>query len=305
MAEPYRIRSISEFHRLRGLPGPAHPLISVVDYADVSVAPKEIQSGLVLDYYSISVKRNPDVRINYGQQEYDFDSGVMFFMAPGQVFNVTPTRTSGAVHSGWMLLVHPDFLWGTPMAKEIRQCEIFDYSVNEALFLSEKEEAILAGIVQNIKNEYHSNIDKFTQGIILSQLGTLLSYGERFYQRQFITRKAAGHRILDALETLLSDYFDGDDLETKGLPAVQWVADELNISPGYLSGLLKTLTGRSTQQHIQDKLIEKAKERLSTTGLSVAEIAYGLGFGHPQSFSKLFKTKTSLSPLEFRQSFIS
>jgi len=200
-------------------------------------------------------------------------------------------------------LIHPDFLWNTPLAKAIKKYEYFDYAVHEALFLSEKEEATLNGIIQNIKQEYQSNIDKFSQSIIISQIETLLNYAERFYHRQFITRKITNHQILDRLEKLLADYFDNDDLITKGLPTVQHIADELNLSPNYLSGLLKVVTGQSTQQHIHDKLIEKAKEKLSTTVLSVSEIAYELGFEHPQSFSKLFKTKTSFSPLEFRQSF--
>jgi len=189
------------------------------------------------------------------------------------------------------------------LAKSIKQYEYFDYSVNEALFLSEKEEATLNNIIQNIQQEYHSNIDKFSQNIIISQIETLLSYSERFYQRQFITRKITNHQILNRLENLLTDYFNSNDITIKGLPTVQYIADTLNVSASYLSSLLKVLTGQSTQQHIHDKLIEKAKEKLSTTDLSVSEIAYELGFEHPQSFSKFFKTKTSLSPLEFRHSF--
>jgi AraC-like DNA-binding protein len=175
--------------------------------------------------------------------------------------------------------------------------------VNEALFLSEKEETILNGIIQNIQQEYRSNIDTFSQTIIISQIETLLNYAERFYQRQFITRKKANHQILDRLDKWLSDYFNSNDIGAKGLPAVHDLSEALHVSTGYLSSLLKVLTGQSTQQHIHDKLIEKAKEKLSTTQLSVSEIAYQLGFEHSQSFSKLFKSKTHLSPLEFRASF--
>jgi len=131
----------------------------------------------------------------------------------------------------------------------------------------------------------------------------LLSYSERFYNRQFITREKANHQVLERLEKLLTDYFNSNDLTIRGLPSVQYVSEELNVSPSYLGSLLRTVTGQSTQQHIHDKLIEKAKEKLSTTNLSVSEIAYELGFEHSQSFSKLFKTKTKMSPLEFRQSF--
>lgn len=302
----YKIKTISQFHQFRGLPKPEHPLVSVINIEDVKKYPANEPASLVLDFYSIALKRNFNVKFKYGQQEYDFDEGIMFFMAPGQVFGIELGNTEilkQSKQSGWILLIHPDFLWNTPLAKTIKRYEYFDYSVNEALFLSEKEEATITGILQNIQQEYHSNIDKFSQDIIIAQLELLLTYSERFYQRQFITRKITNHQILDRLEELLTDYFNSDDLIEKGLPTVQYIAEVLSVSPNYLSGLLKVLTGQSTQQHIHDKLIEKAKEKLSTTDLSVSEIAYDLGFQHSQSFSKLFKSKTDLSPLEFRRSF--
>lgn len=297
-----RVKTISEFHKLRGLPKPEHPLVSVINVDDVNELPAG-EISMIKDFYSVALKRNFNIKMKYGQQQYDFDEGTMFFMAPGQVLKLEVGAVTALKQSGWMLLFHPDFLWNTPLAKVIKQYEYFDYSVNEALFLSDKEEGIIGGLMQNIQQEYHSNIDKFSQGIIIAQIELLLSYSERFYQRQFITRKIANHQVLDKLETILNDYFSSDVLAKQGLPSVQHVADSLNVSPGYLSGLLKTLTGQSTQQHIHHTLIEKAKEKLSTTALSVSEIAYTLGFEHPQSFSKLFKTKTQLSPLEFRQSF--
>jgi len=299
----HRIKTIQEFHRLRGLPKPEHPLISVVDYAAVRHSPENNGISWVFDFYSISVKRAANAKIKYGQLRYDFDEGVMFFIAPGQVLRVEVEPNSDASHSGWILLVHPDFFWNSPLARSITQHEYFGYSVNEALFLSAKEEVTINAIVQNIRQEYHSSIDKFTQNIIISQIETLLNYAERFYQRQFVTRKIANHEILGRLEKLLDDYFEREDLVTKGLPTVQHIAEELNLSPNYLSGLLRSMTGQTTQQHIHEKLIEKAKEKLSTTNLSVSEIAYELGFEYPQSFSKFFKTKTKVSPLEFRQSF--
>ncbi|WP_205943267.1 helix-turn-helix domain-containing protein [Pedobacter frigoris] len=303
--KPHRLKTISEFHSIFQLPKPEHPLISLVDYAELVAAKKHSEvNTIVADYYSISVKRDLREKMRYGQQSYDFDDGVMYFMAPGQVLQTTPVVDDMEPKpSGWILLIHPDFLWNTPLAAAIRRYEFFNYSVNEALFLSEKEELVLHNLIQNIRQEYQANIDRFSQSIIISQIETLLNYSERFYQRQFITRKIANHQVLDRVDKLLTDYFANDALSQKGLPSVQYVADALNISASYLSGLLKVLTGQSTQQHIHDKLIEKAKEKLSTTDLSVSEIAYGLGFEHPQSFSKLFKTKTRLSPLEFRASF--
>lgn len=298
-----RIKTISEFHRLRGLPKPEHPLISVVDYSKVQ-RPEDIsETNLIFDFYMISPKRGINAKMKYGQQQYDFDEGLMFFVSPNQVFRIEPENNSTTERSGWMLLIHPDFLWNTSLGKTIKQYDFFDYSVNEALFLSDKEEKILNDIVENVKQEYHANIDKFSKQIIISQIETLLNYSERFYNCQFITREKTNHQILDRLEKLLSDYFNSEDLVTKGLPTVSYVAETLNVSQKYLSSLLNVLTGQSTQQHIHDKLIDKAKEKLSTTDLTVSEIAYELGFEHLQSFSKLFKTKTKLSPLEFRQSF--
>lgn len=297
--KPYRIKSVTEIHRLMELPKPHHPLIGIIEFSGLKSKPRI--NAVIFDLYVISLKRGCD-KLHYGQQKYDFDEGLMGFMSPGQVLrgeeNGVPSKLEG-----WMLFIHPDFLWNTPLAKKIKQYEYFGYSANEALFLSDKEETIINGLVKSIQGEYHSNLDKFSQDIIISHLDTLLNYAERFYQRQFLTRKKSNHQILDRLEQLLSEYFKSDDLVIKGLPTVQYISEALNVSTSYLRSLLKTLTGQSTQQHIHDKLIEKAKEKLSTTSLSVSEIAYELGFEHPQSFSKLFKSKTNVSPLDFRLSF--
>ena len=301
--EPYQIKTISQYHQVLGITKPDHPLVSVISLDDFNPPAGNSRVSVVFDFYIISLKRGSEGKINYtyGQQAYDFDEGVMFFIAPKQVFSFDADQDFK--NSGWMLLVHPDFLWGTPLAKTIRQYEFFDYSANEALFLSEKEETTIGGIAQLIKQEYHANIDKFSQGLIVAQVELLLQYCDRFYNRQFLTRKISSHQILNRVEELLEGYFESDDLINKGLPTVQSIADTLTISPTYLSALLKALTGQSTQQHIHEKLIEKAKEKLSVTDMSISEIAYALGFEHPPSFSKLFKSKTNLSPLQFRATF--
>ena len=301
--QPHRINTISEYHEVMGLPKPEHPLISVINLESVQREPGNEPVSLVFDFYSISLKRNCSAKFKYGQQRYDFDEGVMFFMSPGQVFGIEIEKDVPIKHTGWLLLVHPDYLWNTTLARTIKQYEYFDYAVHEALFLSDKEETAIVGILQSIRQEYQSNIDKFSQDIIIAQLELLLVHADRFYHRQFITRKITNHKVLDRLEEILTNYFNSDDLVNKGLPTVQHIAEALNVSPNYLSDLLKVLTGQSTQQHIHDKLIEKAKEKLSTTVLSVSEIAYELGFEHTQSFSKLFKIKTNLTPSKFRQSF--
>jgi len=303
MPQPLRFKTISQFHQFRNLPAPLHPLISIIDATGRKELHADEPRSLVFDFYGISLKTVLNGKMKYGQLPFDFDSGTMGFSSPGQVRSVEVEKGKVWEQTGWILLVHPDFLWGTPLAKKIKQYEFFDYAVNEALFVSESEKATVTAIVENIKQESHRSIDKFTQEIIIAQLDALLSYSDRFYQRQFITRKMANHQVLDRLNKLLNDYFNGDVTEKNGLPTVAFVAGQLNVSPHYLSGLLRSLTGLNTQQHIHMKLIEKAKELLSTTQLSVSEIAYALGFEQIQSFSKLFKTKTQVSPLGFRQSF--
>jgi AraC family transcriptional activator of pobA len=299
---PQLIKSIAEFHRLRGLPGPMHPLVSVVRFEDMKHQADHPRSW-VLDFYAIALKRNFHAKLKYGQQVYDFDEGIMTFMAPGQKIGIETNPEAPVEHSGWLLIFHDDFLWNTPMAKSIRQYEYFDYAVSEALFLSEQEETTLNHIMLNIKTEYERSIDQFTQSIIIGQLEVLLSYSERFYQRQFVTRKISNHDILTRLEEALHLSFLDENLSSKGLPTVLSVAEALHVSPNYLSCLLKTLTGKSTQQHIHEKLIGRAKEILSNTSLSVSEVAYMLGFDYPQSFSKLFKSKTNFSPIAYRNSF--
>ncbi|MBC8084583.1 MAG: helix-turn-helix transcriptional regulator [Hymenobacter sp.] len=300
---PYRFKTITEYCRLAHLPKPAHPLISVINLAGIGPLPNYEPLRVVADFYFISLKRGFTGKLHYGQQDYDFDEGVLSFIAPNQVFGIELGEGGERDQSGWLLALHPDFLWDTPLAQKIQQYAYFRYSANEALHLSEQEEQKMMTLIESIEQEYQGTMDKFSQNVILAQLEVLLTYSERFYERQFLTRKIQHHQLLQRLEAVLAAYFDRDDLATAGLPTVQDVAEQLNVSPNYLSGMLQVLTGQSTQQHIHDKLIEKAKVQLSTTNLSVSEIAYVLGFEHPQSFSRLFKTKTALSPLAFRQSF--
>lgn len=297
-------KTISEFHQFVNLPAPQHPLISVVDVATVPHARNSEPMNMVFDFYSISVKRMHNVKIKYGQHPFDFNEGIMSFMAPGQVFSIAVDNKEEEVKkSGWVIYIHPDFIWNTSLAKTIKQYAFWDYALHENLFLSAKEEVVIMSIIRNVDQEYQGNIDKFSKQIIISQIEGLLSYADRFYNRQFITREKANHQILDRLESWLDDYFNNDNVAKNGLPTVQMIADQLHVSAKYLSTLLSVLTGQSTQQHIHEKLIEKAKEKLSASHLSVSEIAYELGFEHAQSFSKLFKARTNQSPLQFRASF--
>ena len=302
MNELIQIDTITEFHRLNGIPLPDHPLISVVNYADLHKV--EGRFHYLKSFYSIALKKDVVGKYRYGQQSYDFDEGLMTFFAPQQVLQVQYTKDD--VHrspSGYILLLHPDFLWNTNLTEKMKRYEFFGYEVNEALFLSEKEEKIILEIFRQIQQEYSGNMDDFSKNIIISQIELLLNYSERFYKRQFLTRDQSNHEILTRFEKVLDRYFKSDTLLEKGLPTVQYLSDELHISSDYLSSTLKHLTGQNARQHIQSKIIERAKEKLSNTPLSVSEIAYELGFEHSQSFSKLFKQKTNQTPLEFRKSF--
>ncbi|MGB3468806.1 MAG: helix-turn-helix transcriptional regulator, partial [Cyclobacteriaceae bacterium] len=295
--QPYRIRSISQYHQFRGLSGPAHPLVSLVRMEDIARLNDDEPAYIVQDFYSIALKKDVNCVLQYGQQTYEFGEGRMMFIAPDQVYSLS--ARSKLTHSGWLLLVHPDFFWNTSLMVKMRQYEYFGYAVNEALYLSAREEKSMVGILEDIEREYQSNIDQFSKPVILSQIELLLNYADRYYHRQFLTGEKENHQVLARLEEVLATCFDSESLINKGLPSVADISDRLNMSPNYLSGLLKVLTGKSTQQHIQDKVIEKAKERLSVSELSISEVAYALGFEYSQSFSKLFKSKTGQTPSEY------
>lgn len=294
------IASISQFHRLLSLPEPKHPLVSIINLSESIFLDDEIWKGFVNRFYCVALKRNATGKIRYGQQHYDYDKGVLSFTAPNQV-QYLDLQNVECDSNGYLLIFHEDFLLKHSLANTISSYGFFSYAVNEALHLSEDEENNLLEILHKIDKECQ-HIDQHTQEIILSQIELLLNYSKRFYERQFITRKSGSHQLLTKFETYLNDYFENSS-SGKGLLTVHQIAEAMNISPNYLSDLLRIQTGQNTQQHIHEKLISKAKEKLSITELSVSEIAYDLGFEHAQSFSTLFKKKTKLSPLEFRQSF--
>lgn len=294
------IKSISQLVRVLGLPAPLHPLIALVDYNNVSIEMFPIGQKTSFDFYKISFKPSFIGQIKYGQGYYDFEEGGLAFLKPKQI--VFPPQNIES-YEGIALYFHPDFIRNYPLGNTINQYGFFSYEVSEALFLSAKEKEIIANLFATIANELDNNIDGFSQNVLVSQIELLLNYSDRFYNRQFITRKAINHDIITSLDRLLNNYFEEGNSLKNGLPSVKYISTELKLSQRYLSDMLSSLTGLSTQQYIQNVIIEKAKEKLSTTNLSVSEIAYELGFEHSQSFSKLFKTKTNVSPLEFRQSF--
>ncbi|WP_295119862.1 AraC family transcriptional regulator [uncultured Chitinophaga sp.] len=299
MKPPYVFDSIAALYKVLGLPKPMHPLVSITNYKDITADTSEISQSMVLNLYKVSYKKYFTGKVKYGQQHYDFDEGGLSFIAPNQVI---AEDGAGGNYEGLTLLIHPDFLRTYPLGKTIKNYGFFSYAANEALHLSAQERKTIINVMESIEEELHHPIDHYSQDVIVSYIELLLNYSNRFYNRQFITRKSANHDLLIQLETILSDYFNQEKGLTHGLPTVQYLSDRLNVSPRYLSDMLRSLTGQNAQQHIHNKLIDKAKEILGATRLSVSEIAYLLGFEHPQSFSKIFRRKTNTSPGAFRQS---
>jgi AraC family transcriptional regulator, transcriptional activator of pobA len=298
---PFKWKSLTEAHRALGLPAPRHPLVSVINGANTDIMVRMPAGPHVLNYYKISYKQKLSGKLRYGQSYYDFDEGGLLFASPGQVIGHHDNET--AVCSQYTLLIHPDLLLNYPLAKKIRQYGFFSYSANEALHLSEQEKETIISIFKMIEAELNSRIDDFSQDVIISHIELMLNYANRFYKRQFLTRKVVNNDLLQKLEDLLEDYFKNDIPSFRGLPTVQYLAEQLNVSSSYLSDMLRSLIGQNAQQYIHGKLFEKAKVLLSTTSLSASEIAFQLGFEHSQSFSRFFKIKAKVSPLQFRQSF--
>ncbi len=299
--QPRVFNSISELNHALGLPKPLHPLISLNYYKDMKPEWHSVEGGMIMNLYKISYKSNFTGRFKYGQHFYDFNEGGMCFISPNQVILVDEEEQD---YGGFSLMIHPDFLRNYPLGKQIKNYGFFSYTSAEALHLSEKEKETLFGVIKMIEDELALPIDQFSQDVIVAQIELLLHYSNRYYNRQFITRKAANNDLLTKLDILLTEHFDTRKAMENGLPTVQDVAAQLQVSQRYLSDMLRSLTGQNAQQHIHNKLIEKAKEILSSSNLSIAEIAYRLGFEHPQSFNKLFKQKTNQSPVAFRSSFL-
>jgi AraC-like DNA-binding protein len=295
-----KLKSISEIHRILDLPGPVHPLISLIDATKGQVDLSRLPANYVMDFYKISFTTKLGGQFRYGQGYYDFDEGSLLFVAPNQLLG------SGYKYEdseGYSLIIHPDFLQGYPLVRKIKTYGFFSYAINEALHLSEQERTTMLAIYQIIGQELNGRIDDFSHEVIISQIELLLTYAKRFYKRQFLTRQSVNSDLLQKLEDLLNGYFDDEKSIKGGIPTVQYLADQLNYTPNYLSDMLRSLTGLNAQQHIHQKLIEKSKELLSGTEMTISEVSYQLGFEHPQSFSRLFKIKTQISPVQFRSGF--
>ncbi|NOW96456.1 AraC family transcriptional regulator [Mucilaginibacter sp. SG564] len=298
MEKPLKFNSITDLTRRLKLDPPAHPMITLVNYDQVKIDLRDAGSWFMLDFYKITFKKDFNGSVKYGPGTYDFKDGGMAFLAPGQVVQMSPDPGD---YQGYALYFHPGLLDGHPLAQAIHNYGFFDYAVAEALFLSEKEKQIMEMLFKAIAIELDNHIDQFSENVLISQLELLLNHSNRFYNRQFLTRKNMHHDLISRMTIWLNARFEGADMVNNGLPSPQDIATHLNVSQRYLSDMLKTLTGKTTQQHIHLALIEKAKVLLNQTALSTAEIAYHLGFEHPQSFNKLFKQRTRVSPVQFRR----
>ena len=300
MPQLHHFESISALMRRMDQPKPLHPLVAMINYNNVKVALTDAGNKFSLDFYKISFKTSFNGKVKYGHGYYDFEEGGLAFLAPNQIVTMSDDAND---YEGYSLFFHPDMIRNYQLGNTIQNYGFFSYSISEALHLSEKEKIDISLLFQAISKELDNNIDHFSQDVLVSQIELLLNYSNRFYNRQFITRKSIHNDLIGRMNIFLSDRFDQQKTSLTGLPSVQEVSDHLQVSPRYLTDMLKSLTGQSAQQHIHNQLVERAKNRLTNTTLTIAEIAYNLGFEHPQSFNKLFKQKTNISPLEFRQSF--
>lgn len=296
-------KTLSAYLEYMQLPPSEHPMLSVFTAKgnDFLPCPRESSPPISTDCYSISLKKIMHGELNYGRTKYDFNNGALICLAPRQV--VQWDSSFIFEQKGFSINFHEDFLKGTELAQQIKKYGFFSYTVNEALHLSPKEEKQIELIVQNIESEYQNNQDAFSKDIIISQLDTLLKYTNRFYERQFLNRKEIANDLLEQFNKHLTEYFELGDLQEKGIPSIELLADKLNISQRYLSDTLKKETGKTSTEHLQLYLITEAKNMLLQPNKSVAEVAYALGFEYPQYFSRLFKKKEGISPSAYQQKY--
>ena len=294
----YKVESISELHQLLGMPKPKHPLISVIDASKIEVTEQEVNSKVIYGFFMISLK-DKSCGVEYGRNSFDFDEGVMVFSSPGQVYSPTKPISKNEIQ-GWMLFFHPDLIRNTNLGNQMEDYGFFNYDVIEALHLSDDEETIINDTVSNIQAEYEQRIDNLSQRVITTNLELLLNYSLRFYERQFNTRTNQSKDIISQFERELIKYFKTEQHLDTGLPSIQYFSDLAHLSQHYFSDLIKKETGRKPKDHINDFVIEKAKNLLLGTENSVSEIAYDLGFNYPHYFTRLFKSKTGHTPVEYR-----
>jgi AraC family transcriptional activator of pobA len=299
ITQTIHLKTISQLHGMIGVAKPKHPLFSLLRFEELPLVTTDQRLKIIADYYQITLKTECPCKVQYGQNMFDFDEGVISCFAPSQVSILD--KDFSFARSGWLMSIHPDFLRAFPLNQKIKNYGFFDYAINEALILSEEEQQEIEKIFGQIEKEYYRPIDNFSQELVIAFIDVLLSFFNRYYTRQFIMRKVKHNDMLIKIEEILNESFRNNEYSI--IPSAKNLAERLNLSPKYLSDCLKQLTGQTTQQLIHGKIIEQAKDLLSGTKHSVSEIAYRLGFEYSQSFNKLFKAKTTLTPMEFRQTF--
>lgn len=297
--ESITLNSISDVHQLLGLDKPKHPLITVY-YHTPEIIARTTNASFIGNLYYIAMKNGIRGAFQYGRNTYDFEEGTMMFLAPHQVYSTPEKVENDGETKGWAILFHPDLIRKNNLGNSIHEYTFFNYEINEALHLSDKELKLINELVVKIEDEINQNIDKHSQELININLESLLKYSKRFYERQFYTRTSWNKDYIVRFEKYLNEYFSSNQLIENGLPNIKQCGQALNMSGHYLSDLLKAETGKSAKEHIHLHLVEKAKSLLLNTSHSVSEIAYELGFDYPQNFSKLFKSKTGLSPTDYR-----
>ncbi|MBS7233785.1 AraC family transcriptional regulator [Flavobacterium psychroterrae] len=296
--EILKIKSIDHLHQLMGLAKPLHPYISLINASKFEIGKQWLNVKMTSELYCISLK-DAACGMHYGRNIYDFSEGVLMFTGPHQVYSLQKEQKKDEVQ-GWMLFFHPDLLRNTPLEKTIDSFSFFSYDLHEALHLSEKEEQTITQCVNMIQEEIGENIDYHTQKLIVNCIEMLLNFCSRYYDRQFGSRNKQNSDILSRIEQLLKTYYQSGLLTQHGIPSVGYLAEKMNMSAHYLSDLLKKETGRSALEHINDFIIDKAKKILLASPDNISEIAYSLGFNYPHYFSRLFKTKTGMSPIQYR-----
>ncbi|MCB0735557.1 MAG: helix-turn-helix transcriptional regulator [Flavobacteriales bacterium] len=294
-----RFTSIHELMKELDMGSPSHPLITVIDASKMAYGEDVVGIKFTSDMYCISLK-DGSCGMEYGRNTYDFNDGVLSFWAPDQVLTMLKPQALDEVQ-GWLLYFHANLIRNTSLGQKMDAYSFFDYDVHEALHLSDKEQAVLTDLVELIRQELAERIDNHSQQVLVSNLELMLNYCTRFYERQFNTRSSHHKDVLAKVEWLLKEYYRSNQIIEHGQPTIQYLAEECHLSPSYLSDLLKKETGRSAKDHINDFLVEKAKNLLLSSDDSVSEIAYSLGFNYPHYFTRLFKAKTGYTPVEFRQ----
>lgn len=299
MSAVFNIKSISHLHEVFGYKKPNHPLITVINLSDVEVSEEQLNQKMGIPFYNISLKTKSTQLCKYGRDYFDLTEGVLYGAAPNLVVEIDEASEKGDM-AGWALYFHPDLIRGYSLMDKVSDYSFFSYETKEALHLSEKEKETLDNIVAKITEEYDSNIDEFSQDVLVSNIELLFNYIKRFYSRQFLTRKTQNTTVSSQFQLLIKTYFNSEHIKINGLPTVHYFAEKMNFSDSYLSDLLKKETGKNTQEHIHHFVIEKAKNMLIDSNVTASEIAFELGFEYPQYFSRLFKNKTGQTPVAYR-----